>query len=488
MSGHRRLIVASNRGPIVFDRAADGSRTTRRGGGGLVTALSGLLSSNDVSWIASAVSAGDREVALESDRSLEEHDRAGNPFRLRLIAHDPLDYDRYYNVLANPLLWFVQHELWGAGLAPDVDQASWNAWSSYRRVNTAFAEAVIAEADGLGAGSTVLLHDYQLYLVGAEVRAARPDLMLTHFVHIPWPGRGAWRVLPGEWREAIGRGLLACDVVGFHTARYVDEFLSFCEELPGTTVDRARRSVRSNGRETLARAYPISVDADEFDALVASPAVQAEEAALLAERPEHLILRVDRTDPSKNIVRGLKAFDRLLEQRPEWRGRVRFLVLLDPSRLEVPEYADYLAAVLRAARSIGERWASTDGTPAVDLRIHDNFPEAIAAYRQYDVLLVNALADGMNLIAKEAPLVNARDGVLVLSETVGAYDELGAFAIGVNPFDIQGQADALARALELPADERALRAAGLRDQVRRHDVRAWLAAQLDDLDALAASR
>jgi trehalose 6-phosphate synthase len=488
MSGHRRLIVASNRGPIVFDHAADGSRTTRRGGGGLVTALSGLLSSNDVSWIASAVSAGDREVALESDRSLEEHDRAGNAFRLRLIAHDPLDYDRYYNVLANPLLWFVQHELWGAGLAPDIDQATWHAWASYRRVNTAFAEAVIAEADALEPGATVMVHDYQLYLVGAELRAARPDLLLTHFVHIPWPGQGAWRVLPTEWREAIGRGLLACDVVGFHTVGYVHEFLSFCDALPGTTVDRARCSVQSNGRETLVRAYPISVDADEFDALAVSPSVQAEEAALLAERPEQLILRVDRTDPSKNIVRGLKAFDRLLEQRPEWRGRVRFLVLLDPSRLEVPEYADYLAAVLRAARSIGERWAGADGTPAVDLRIHDNFPEAVAAYRQYDVLLVNALADGMNLIAKEAPLVNARDGVLVLSETVGAHDELGPFAIGVNPFDIQGQADALARALELPADERAVRAAGLRDQVRRHDVRAWLAAQLDDLDVLAAGR
>jgi trehalose 6-phosphate synthase len=187
-------------------------------------------------------------------------------------------------------------------------------------------------------------------------------------------------------------------------------------------------------------------------------------------------------------VRGLKAFDRLLEQRTEWRGRVRFLVLLDPSRLEVPEYSDYLAAIQRTARAVGERWASPDGTPAVDLRIHDNFPEAIAAYRQYDVLLVNALADGMNLIAKEAPLVNARDGVLVLSETVGAHDELGPFALSVNPFDIQGQADALHAALTMPAAERARRSAALQAHVREHDVRAWLAAQLADLDALAPVR
>jgi trehalose 6-phosphate synthase len=484
----RRLIVASNRGPIVFGHADDGSRTTRRGGGGLVTALSGLVSSHDVSWIASAVTEGDREVAIETDGSLEEHDRAGNPFRLRLLAHDPLDYDRYYNVLANPLLWFVQHELWPTGLAPDVDHGTWEAWEAYRRVNGAFAEAVIAEADAAGPGATVLLHDYQLYLVAADVRAARPDLVLSHFVHIPWPGRGAWRVLPSELREQIARGLLACDVVGLHVEGYVREFLSFCDAFPWAEVDWNRRSVRADGRETLVRAYPISVDAEEFDGLVASPAVQAAEQVMIDERPERLILRVDRTDPSKNIVRGLKAFDRLLEERPEWRDRVRFLVLLDPSRLEVPEYADYLAAIQRAARAVGERWASADGTPAIDLRIHDNFPEAVAAYRQYDVLLVNALADGMNLIAKEAPLVNARDGVLVLSETVGAHDELGAFAVSVNPFDIQGQADALAEALEMPASERARRAAGLQAHVREHDVRAWLADQLADLDALAGAR
>jgi trehalose 6-phosphate synthase len=484
----RRLIVASNRGPIVFGHADDGSRTTRRGGGGLVTALSGLVSTHDVTWIASAVTEGDREVAIETDGSLDETDRAGNAFRLRLLAHDPLDYDRYYNVLANPLLWFVQHELWPAGLAPDIDHGTWEAWEAYRRVNSAFADAVIAEADAAGPGATVLLHDYQLYLVGADVRAARPDLLLSHFVHIPWPGRGAWRVLPRALREQIARGLLACDVVGLHVEGYVDEFLQFCTAFPWAEVDWKRRSVRADGRETLVRAYPISVDAEEFDGLVASPAVRAAEQVLIDERPERLILRVDRTDPSKNIVRGLKAFDRLLEERPEWRGRVRFLVLLDPSRLEVPEYSDYLAAIQRSARAVGERWAWPDGTPAIDLRIHDNFAEAVAAYRQYDVLLVNALADGMNLIAKEAPLVNARDGVLVLSEAVGAHDELGPFAVSVNPFDIQGQADALAEALARPAPERARRAAGLQAQVREHDVRAWLAHQLADLDALTATR
>ena len=204
----------------MFGHADDGSRTTRRGGGGLVTALSGLVSSHDVTWIASAVTDGDREVALETDGSLEERDRAGRPFRLRLLAHDPLDYDRYYNVLANPLLWFVQHELWPAGLAPDVDHGTWEAWEAYRRVNATFAEAVVEEADAAGAGASVLLHDYQLYLVGADVRAARPDLVLValraHPLAGPWcvaraaRPRCAWRsgaaCSPATWWECTSRG------------------------------------------------------------------------------------------------------------------------------------------------------------------------------------------------------------------------------------------------------------------------------------------
>ena len=486
----RRLIVASNRGPIVYGHAADGSRTTRRGGGGLVTALSGLVAGHDVTWIASAVTDGDREVALESERSFEEHDRAGNAFRLRLLAHDPLDYDRYYNVLANPLLWFIQHGLWPAGLAPDVDHGTWAAWQAYRRVNTAFAEAVVAEADAAGAGATVMLHDYQLYLVGAEVRAARPDLVLTFFVHIPWPGRGDWRVLPRELREAIGAG----------PARVRRR------RLPRRGLRRRvpRRSARTcPARRSIARAAACSsTGARRWCGRTRSrstptsstrspcrPRCSARRAAAVAERPEKLILRVDRTDPSKNIVRGLQGV------RPPARAALGVAraacaswCCSIPRASRCPSTPSTSARCCATAREIGERWATPDGTPAIDLRIHDNFPEAIAAYRQYDVLLVNALADGMNLIAKEAPLVNVRDGVLVLSETVGSHDELGPFALSVNPFDIQGQADALADALELPEVDRAARAAGLRDQVRHHDVRRWLDRQLHDLDALAARR
>ena len=403
----RRLIVASNRGPIVFGHADDGSRTTRRGGGGLVTALSGLVSSHDVTWIASAVTDGDREVALETDGSLEERDRAGRPFRLRLLAHDPLDYDRYYNVAGEPAPVVRAARAVAGGLAPDVDHGTWEAWEAYRRVNAAFAEAVVEEADAAGAGASVLLHDYQLYLVACRACAPRGPTSCCR-TSCTSRGRAAARGACCRPRCArrSGAGCSPATWSGMHVEGYVTRVPArSATMLPGTTVDWRRRSVHSE-RPRDARAGVPDLGRRRGvrrPRLVAGGAGRG--GRLVDERPERLVLRVDRTDPSKNIVRGLKAFDLLLEERPEWRGRVRFLVLLDPSRLEIPEYADYLAAIQRSARAVGERWAAPDGTPAIDLRIHDNFPEAVAAYRQYDVLLVNALADGMNLIAKEAPLV-----------------------------------------------------------------------------------
>jgi trehalose 6-phosphate synthase len=158
------------------------------------------------------------------------------------------------------------------------------------------------------------------------------------------------------------------------------------------------------------------------------------------------------------------------------------LVLLDPSRQEIPEYSEYLGAIQRAARAVNDRFREGDWLP-VDLRIEDNFPQAVAAYKQYDVLLVNAIFDGMNLVAKEAPLLNEREGVLILSENTGAHEELGPWAITVNPFDVAGQAEALHEALELPEGERRARLEAIRQQVREHDIALWIEGQLEDVKA-----
>jgi trehalose 6-phosphate synthase len=479
-ASRRRLVIASNRGPIVYGRSG-GERTARRGGGGLVTALSGLVASQDVTWVAAAISAEDEAVAAEHGGAFDEIDRGGHRFRLRLVRLDRADYDRYYNVFANPLLWFIQHGLWNRPYTPEMSAATRAAWDAYRRVNEAFAEAVADECDRADA---VLVHDYQLYLVPRMLRAAGIRAPLSHFTHIPWPGPDAWRVLTADMRTGLLHGLLGADVIGFHTTRSVRAFLATAEEYVGeAAVDHVRPRVALREDVAHVRAYPISVDPEAFAELARHELVAAEEERLLAARPERLVLRVDRTDPSKNVVRGFHAFARFLARHPEWHGRVQMLALLDPSRQEIPDYAEYVGAIHRAAREVNDQFSDPGWTP-IDLRVSDNFAQAIAAYKQYDVLLVNAIVDGMNLIAKEAPLVNERAGVLVLSENAGAHEELGPYALSVNPFDVEGTADAIAEALTMPDTERTRRAAEIRAHVREHDVRAWMAGQLADLDSI----
>jgi trehalose 6-phosphate synthase len=479
--------VVSNRGPVTFALDESGQRALRRGGGGLVTALRSLVSHHDVTWIPSAMSAEDYEVAAEANgEAIAQTAPDGSPYRLRLVAHDPQVYDLYYNVVANPMLWFVQHYLWGLADAPEVDQGIHNAWTQgYTAVNRSFAEAVLSELERQP-GAAVFLHDYHHYLTAGFVRERAPDATIAHFVHIPWPQPDYWRVLPEAIRRALHEGLLASDVVSFHTERWARNFLWSCEEIAGAEVDMEAGEARVDGRATLVRARPISVDPDEFDALAADEAVLAAEAEIERNRPEKLIVRVDRTDPSKNIVRGFRAFELYLEAHPEMHGRVGMLVCLDPSRQDIPEYSEYFGAIQRAARTVNDRFRQDDWLP-VDLQIGDDFPQAVAAYKQFDVLLVNAIFDGMNLVAKEAALVNERDGVLVLSENTGAHEELGPWAITVNPFDVAGQADALHEALELPREERRARLEAIKRQVREHDIGVWIESQLDDLEA-AASR
>jgi trehalose 6-phosphate synthase len=483
-AARRKLIVVSNRGPVSYGRDPDGGRTARRGGGGLVTALRPLVAHHDVVWIASALTDEDRLVAAEAGGALDETGRGGARYRLHLVAHDPGDFDRYYNVFANPTLWFVQHHLWDLVRAPSHGRLLADAWASYERVNANFARAV---ADELAADpfSAVWFHDYHLYLAPRIVRRERPEATLSHFVHIPWPDADAWTVLPERMRAAIHDGLLANDVVGFHTRRWRDNFLSSAVEVVGADADRESGVLEHGGRATLATAHPISVDVAEFDELAASPQVLAEERDLEGLRRERLVLRVDRTDPSKNIVRGFRAFELFLELHPEWRGRAGMVALLDPSRQDIPQYAAYLEEIHTAVGEVNARFAS-DGWQPITLEIRDDFPRSVAAYKQYDVLLVNAIFDGLNLVAKEAPLVNTRDGVLVLSENTGCHEELGQWALTVNPFDLAGQAGAIHAALELPAAERRVRAEAIRAHVREHDIEDWLAAQLHDLDRVSA--
>jgi trehalose 6-phosphate synthase len=465
----RKLIVVSNRGPVSYGRAADGTRTARRGGGGLVTALRSLVQYHDVTWIASAITEEDRAAAGET---FDETAADGSPYRLRLVAHDRQAYDWYYNVVANPMLWFVQHSLWELPYTPKIDAAFHRAWAEgYVAVNATFAAAVDAELERTP-DAAVFFHDYHLYLAPRMVRERRPDAALMHFVHIPWPQPDYWSVFPKEARCAIHDGLTANDVIGFHTERWRRNFIYSVRELLGEDV--TAKTVTA----------PISVDVAEFVGLAQSEAVLRAEQEILAVRPEKLVVRVDRTDPSKNIVRGFRAFELYLDAHPEMHRRVGMLALLDPSRQDIPEYAEYLGAIQREARRVNDRFQQSGWRP-IDLEIADDFAKSVAAYKQFDVLLVNAIFDGMNLVAKEAPLVNERDGSVVLSENAGAHAELGEWALTVNPFDVEGQAEAIENALAMDADERRRRLDAIRTHVREHDLNRWTDTLLAALDRVA---
>lgn len=481
--GNAPLVLVSNRGPVTFDLDEDGERVKRRGTGGLVTALAGLVNHRtDTLWVASAMTAEDAVVSAEhGDQSFTVSPNSETEYRVRLVVSDDQAYDRFYNVVANPLLWFIQHYLWDLSNAPDIRQEEIDAFHhGYQVVNQDLAGAVLQEIDGLES-PIVMVHDYHLYTMPAMIRAARPDVFLHHFVHIPWTQPDAWRVLPTEVRNTIYRGILANDIIGFHTRSYQRNFLLCCRELlDGAEVDEDAGRVVLDGHETWVRAYPLPIDSKAFLRTAQNPRVHEFEREIIKRRRENLILRVDRADLSKNVLRGFTAFDLFLTEHQEFIEKVTFIAHLMPSRTDVPEYAEYLEKIEALVAVVNHRHGTPDWMP-IDLRIRDDVEEAVAAYKHYDALIVNPMFDGMNLVAKEGPLINERHGVSILSENTGAHEELGEFALSVNPFDIQEQADCFYRALSMSAQERSRRAEGLNHIIAGRNPGDWIEDQLADI-------
>ncbi len=488
----RRLVVAANRGPVSFHSDPSGEPIVTRGLGGLVTVLTEVLREHDGTWIATAL--GDEESRLaEQERSVDV-ELDGDAYRVRYVSVAADVYDKYYNIVANPILWFIQHYLWDLGRHPDISPNERDAWENgYVPVQRLFAEAIVDEAGAgraggaggaagtaAGSGALVMLHDYHLYGVAPLVRAALPGAFLQQFVHIPWAQSDSWLVLPKDIRTAIFEGLLGNDIVAFHTLHYARNFLQGCVDLLDLPVDPSRLTVTFGDREVWVRAYPVSIDPSALRTAAGAQRVAAEEESLLERRREFLLVRVDRLDLSKNIIRGFLAFDRFLDLHPEYRDRITFLALLQPSREDVEEYVTYRERVMRTVEQINTKHGNTDWMP-IDVRIQDNFPQTLAAYRHYDALMVNAIFDGMNLVAKEGPILNTQDGVLILSENTGAFEELGAFALGVNPFDIEQQAEAIHEALTMDAEARRARNEAIRTVVDVNSVERWVSAQFADI-------
>jgi trehalose 6-phosphate synthase len=457
--GAHRILVASNRGPVTYEVREDGSLNAKRGGGGLVSGLSAIGPDAGALWVCSALGDGDREAVR----------RGVGEDGVRMLDIDAEVHADAYNGIANSVLWFVHHMLYQTPLEPVFDAEFRRQWASYEAYNRAFAEAL---ADEAARGAVVVVQDYHLTLVPGMLRELRPDLRIGHFSHTPWAPVDYFRMLPDDIAEQVLRGMLGADRLGFLTSRWADAFTRCAAELVGGLGD------------TRVGVHGLGADAD-FLRRRSHEADVEERMATLREQigdGRKTIVRVDRTELSKNIVRGLLAYRQLLDDHPAWHERVVHVAFAYPSRQDLAVYRDYTAAVQRLAEKINSQYGTAGWTPVV-LHVKDDFARSLAAYRLADVALVNPIRDGMNLVAKEVPVVSDEGCVLVLSREAGAYEELGEDAISVNPYDVIGTARALHEALSMSVGERAERTKRLAAAATALPPAQWFLDQLHELDA-----
>jgi trehalose 6-phosphate synthase len=483
----RPLIVASNRGPVTFTRERDGKFSSRKGSGGVVTAVSAIARDRQPIWVACPMGEGDRlraELAEKNGEVVISPPGENPDFRVRFVMPTKRQYHLYYNVISNPLLWFLQHYLWDTSRSPDITNETWTAWTDgYEAVNRQYAEEIIRICENSTIEPIIMLQDYHLYLTPGFIREMRPEAIIQHFVHIPWPDPDYWRLLPSKIRRQICEGMLGNDVIGFQTRDHARSFMYTCESyVPGVQIDYTGRGILWNGRRIEVRAYPISIDVEAVRRQAYGREALNHERYLPNYLNEFTILRVDRVEPSKNLIRGFHAFGRFLEKHPEYLGRVSFVAIMVPSRMEVLEYTNYLDDVSAIVVRLNAQYANVEtGWQPIHLILGENYPRALAAMKRYDVLLVNTIIDGMNLVAKEGVLLNDRNGVLILSEGAGAVQQLGDDALIISPADIEGTADAIYQALTMTPTERRRRADNLRRAVEGDDVAKWFREQLWDL-------
>ncbi|MGQ0823484.1 MAG: alpha,alpha-trehalose-phosphate synthase (UDP-forming) [Actinomycetota bacterium] len=447
------MIVVSHRGPFRFVRQDDGTFTARRGAGGVAGALGPLLDETpDVTWIAAAISRDD--VAATHAGTA-----AGPGVEVQLLDLDPALHRMHYDVVSNGVLWFVFHEMFDRVRRPQFDLRFREAWDAYVAVNEVFADAtakVAAERE------IVLVQDFQLALLPGLLRDKRPDLRIVHFTHTPFCSADGLRLLPTDVAESLCRSLVG-GPAGFHTARWARAYRAAARDALGRRAAIAPPFVASLGPNLDA----LSDAADRPETRAAYDAL----SDIVGDRM--VVLRSDRIEPSKNVVRGFWAFDRLLEARPGLRERTVFVAMLYPSRQHRPEYLAYANEIDQAVAHVNERWSTSDWQPIV-LDERDDYERSLAGMQRYDVLFVNPIRDGLNLVAKEGPILNRRDGLLCLSREAGAYEELGPAAFALHPFDIEQMAVALDDALAVPLDERNLRATRLRQLAAARTSTDWL--------------
>jgi trehalose 6-phosphate synthase len=479
------IIIASNRGPIENIENQQGNIVQQKGSGGLITGLSGAVKHNDITWISCAQTPHDVTFS-EGYASLTNNDE---DIYIKFIPIEQQTYDDYYNVIANPLIWFLQHSMWNVPSDPVIDHTTWRAWNEgYLKVNRVFADEITKQVNKLDGKTLVMLQDYQLYMTAKYIhdysfQENKPTLL--HFIHIPWPGPEYWHILPPTMRRGILESLCGVDLLGFQTE---DDGLNFlrtvANNLPEAHVSYEHMRIWYDNHATYIHHFPISIDVESLTAMVRKKAVFDHKQNLkevIADKK--LILRVDRIDPSKNIIRGFQAYQELLTLYPDYQEKVIFLAILVPSRRGIEEYQDYLDKIMAISGQINADFGNKNWEP-VRILVGEDYERALAAMQLYDVLLINAIADGMNLVAKEGPMINTRNGVLILSERAGASLQLAPGSTIISPCDIFATAEAMHQGLIMDPEEKENRAKTLKWIIKQYDIHKWFSSQIQAVNNL----
>ncbi len=476
-----RILIASNRGPISFTQGDDGVLTAKRGGGGVVSGLSAVAGDADVLWVCAALGDADRAAARAAPGGVLDFDH-GSGSAVRMLDIPPDVFRSAYNAIANSTLWFIHHMLYDTPRRPSFGAAFGRDWAAFRSYNEAFADALAQAAAG-EAGVRAVVQDYHLCLAPRMLADRVPGVRVAHFSHTPWAPPDYYRLLPAAVGREVLAGILGADHAGFLCQRWARAFQDCCEEFLGAKVDPERGLVSHDGHVTTIGVHPLGVDGGQLRDRAAQPDVLAKMESLAeATRGRKVIVRVDRTELSKNVLRGLESYRELLRNVPRWRGRVVHIAFAYPSRSDLAEYREYTAAVQRLADEITAEFAVPGWDPLI-LQVEDDYPRSLAACRLADVLLVNPIRDGMNLVAKEGPVLSDNGCALVLSTEAGAAAELGEDALLVNPYDVTQTAQALDTALAMGDAERKRRSAGLAAAAVAMAPARWFADQLRALDA-----
>ena len=484
----KEIIVASNRGPVVFKKDSDGRIELIRGAGGIVGSMIPFLEKTHGKWVSSAI--GECDHYLNTKYNSKVPIPLENPeYYVELIKSEEDVYNGFNGKFANPLLWFIHHSMWNPPYSPCADEELHQAWDSYKHVNSMFAKAIGQDIYNSDKTPIVMLQDYHLYLTPKIIRKQHPDVLMSQFVHIPFPPPEIFQQLPNHMQIEILDSILTNDVLGFHIQRYMNNFFQTIKLiLPNAAVDEINGDIIYNGHVCHVRTYPISVDTRTLLTQAQDPKVIAKEAEVDEIVGDcKLIYRTDRADLSKNIIRGFQAYDMFLEKYPEWREKVKFVATLMPSRQDIKIYREYTDKIKDTVKEINAKYETPSWQP-IKYICRGDYDLVIALLKRYDVLMVNPILDGMNIVAKEGSVVNENNGVLVLSTGAGCYEELKDGAICINPFDLRQTAESLDMALLVDERTKAQMLAKTREVISLNDLNKWVSDQLNDIEYVMLER